>query len=196
MSNLLKNVILYLNFIRCFPHLIIFHCHKNRLLFKADTRLWLQKFGINYGLSTGFIYLLSFYREFRNLFYARIGFSRYFLNLFCRKLPTLFIGTKDIGEGLFIQYGVSTAIGAKSIGKNCIISQQVTIGEVVPGQNPTILDNVTIQPGAIIIGKIKIGNNSIIGANSTVFYDVPDNCTVYPASSRIMNINISKSSGK
>ena len=140
-------------------------------------------------MTIGFIYLLSFHREFRNLFYARIGLTRYVLNLFCRKLPTLFIGTTNLGEGLFIRYGISTAIGAESIGKNCSIYQQVTIGAIVTGQNPTILDNVTIEPGAIIIGKITIGNNSTIGANATVLKDVPDNCTIYPAAPRVMNLN-------
>lgn len=193
-GEILEKVILLLNFLRCFPHFIMFRCHRNRTLFQADTQLWLLKLGIRYGLKTGFIYLLSFHREFRNLFYARIGSSRYFLNIFCPKLSSLYIGTTNIGEGLFIKYGIATAIGARSIGKNCVISQQVTIGEKVTGQSPVILDNVTIQAGAIIIGNIVIGNNSIIGANATVFKDVPDNCIVYPAVSRVMNLNIFKKS--
>ncbi len=167
----------------------MFHLHRNKSLIQADTRTWLKKLGLNYAISAGFIYLLSFHREFRNLFYARIGFSRYILNLFCSKLPTLFIGTKEIGEGLFIQYGISTAIGAKSIGKNCVIGQQVTIGATITEQTPVLLDNIVVSPGAIIIGNITIGNNSVIGANATVYRDVPDNCKVYPAESRVMRFN-------
>ncbi len=51
---------------------------------------------------------------------------------------------------------------------------------------PTILDNVTIYAGAIVIGNITVGNNSVIGANATVFKNVPDNCTVLPGTSKIM----------
>jgi serine O-acetyltransferase len=95
------------------------------------------------------------------------------------------VESKQIGEGMIIIHGFSTAIGAESIGKNCIIYQQVTIGATKDGF-PTILDNVTIYAGAVIIGKITIGNNVVVGANATVFNDVPDNCTVLPGSSRVM----------
>jgi serine O-acetyltransferase len=43
-------------------------------------------------------------------------------------MNTLFIYTKDIGPGLYIQHGFATIISAKSIGKDCWINQQVTIG--------------------------------------------------------------------
>lgn len=91
------------------------------------------------------------------------------------------IRSEEIGEGLYIEHGFASAIGAKSIGKNCLINQQVTITEGV-----TIMDNVTIRAGAVIIREVKIGNNSVIGANSTVFKDVPDNCTVLPGTSKFI----------
>ena len=40
--------------------------------------------------------------------------------------------------------------------------------------------------GGGIFGKITIGNNVVIGANATVYKDVPDNSTVLPGSSKIM----------
>lgn len=39
----------------------------------------------------------------------------------------------------------------------------------------TIGDNVFIGAESVVLPGIKIGNNSIIGANSTVTHDVPDN---------------------
>lgn len=192
---ILKKVIICFNFIRCFPHMVYFQIHRNKFLIKADTRTWLHKLGLDYALTVGFIYLLSFHREFRNLFYARIGFTKYLLNLFCPKLPTLLLGTKEIGEGLFIQYGISTAIGAKSIGKNCTISQQVTIGATIKEQKPVLLDNVFVCPGAIIIGNITVGNNTIIGANATVYRNIPDNCKVSAAESRILRLKSSQDCG-
>lgn len=67
-----------------------------------------------------------------------------------------------------------------TIGKNCRIYHQVTIGnddrDVL--NVPTIGDNVTIYPGAKILGKITIGNNVKIGANAVVVEDIPDNAIV------------------
>ena len=76
-----------------------------------------------------------------------------------------------------MEHGFSTIITAKSIGKNCWINQQVTIG-FKNAKSPIIGDNVRISCGAKILGGIKIGNNAIIGANAVVIKDVPDNAIV------------------
>jgi len=87
-----------------------------------------------------------------------------------------------IGEGFYIgHYGGITISPNAKIGKNCNISQLVTIG--VSGQGdkrgaPTIGDNVYIAPGAKLFGKITIGNNVKIGANAVVHKDIPDNAIV------------------
>ncbi|MDO5463801.1 MAG: DapH/DapD/GlmU-related protein [Akkermansia sp.] len=39
-------------------------------------------------------------------------------------------------------------------------------------------DNVEIGANVTIIGGVKIGNNSVIGAGSVVVKDVPANCVV------------------
>ena len=43
---------------------------------------------------------------------------------------------------------------------------------------PIIGDKVYIASGAVIVGKVKIGNNVLIAANSFVNFDVPDNSVV------------------
>ena len=183
------------NIIRCIPHLIIFYLHKNKSIIKADVERGFELMGksiehqFNFKQPFGLIYLLTFCRQFRNLFYYRTRPYSILPRLICPELPTLTIQSKQIGEGLAIVNGFATAIGAESIGKNCIIYQQVTLGGTKYGA-PKILDNVTISSGAIIIGKVTIGNNVVIGANATVFRDVPDNCTVLPASSLIMKWRI------
>ena len=70
-------------------------------------------------------------------------------------------------------------------GMNCILYQNVTIGgkdfpghPANPANYPQIGNNVVIYPGAFIAGPITIGNNCIIGANTVVFGNVPDNCMV------------------
>ena len=87
-------------------------------------------------------------------------------------------------NGIFISAGAS-------IGKNCTIFHQVTIGSNTlmdsDGQGcPTIGDNVYIGCGAKIIGGVHIGNNVRIGANCVVVRDVPDNCTVVLEKPRII----------
>ena len=72
--------------------------------------------------------------------------------------------------GLFISHSAT-------IGENCTILQNVTIGSSKK-KAPQIGDNCVIGAGAVIVGGIKIGNNCNIGANCTVFKDVPDNTTV------------------
>lgn len=64
-----------------------------------------------------------------------------------------------------------------AIGSNCRISHHVTIGSGRGGY-PTIGDNVVIHTGAVVCGKITIGNNVIIGANSFVNKSFPDDVVI------------------
>lgn len=84
-------------------------------------------------------------------------------------------------------YGIIIAPGAH-IGKNVRICQQVTIGNDFRDAShvPTIGNNVEIYPGAKIVGKIHIGNNVKIGANTIITFDVPDNATVVVEKPRII----------
>jgi serine O-acetyltransferase len=59
------------------------------------------------------------------------------------------------------------------IGPNCLIFQQVTIGQGSKPGAPVIEGHVDIGAGAKILGGIKIGEHSIIGANAVVVKDVP-----------------------
>lgn len=96
----------------------------------------------------------------------------------CSPMSTLLISAEAIGPGLFIQHGFATIIVANKIGKNCWINQQVTIGYSNTNDCPTIGDNVIINAGAKIIGKLTIGDNSKVGANAVVVKNVPPNVTV------------------
>jgi len=87
-----------------------------------------------------------------------------------------------IGPGFYIGHfgGITIAPGA-IIGRNCNISQDLTIGLSGQGEKagvPTIGDNVYLAPGARVFGKISIGNNVKIGANAVIYKDIPDNAIV------------------
>ena len=82
-------------------------------------------------------------------------------------------------------------IGSAALGKGCRIQQNVTIGSKYPipwkevkslpdiksirTYFPVIGDKVDIGANACILGPIKIGSNSVIGAGSVVITDVESN---------------------
>ena len=172
-------IIAFISAVRLIPHIILFNIHHRKHIIKYDVKRWLKCLHITgVGNQYGFIHLMTFYPEFRNLFCYRIGIFQYLINWLCPKMNTLFLRTDKIGPGLFIQHGYATSVGAKSIGKDCWINQQVTIGYTNATDSPTLGDNVTIYAGAKILGKVYMGNNSIAGANAVVLKDVPENCTV------------------
>ena len=72
-----------------------------------------------------------------------------------------------------------------TIGRNCRIYQNVTIGEV-DGKAPVIRDNCLIGAGATLVGGIHIGNNVKVGAGAVVSEDLPDNCTAVSQKPRII----------
>lgn len=152
-----------------------------------DARRWLGKECGN--IYVDIAYLLVFRPEFRNLFYLRLGKISLALR-YLPRLSSLYICTKNknFGEGTVIQHGFATVITAESIGKNCWINQQVTIGyndSKTQGYGmPTIGDNVRISAGAKVVGPITVGDNSIIGVNAVITKDVPPDSIIVPSPMR------------
>ncbi|MBM0107994.1 hypothetical protein JM946_24960 [Steroidobacter sp. S1-65] len=102
------------------------------------------------------------------------------LNFFIQVLWGIEIPRRaKIGPGLYIgHYGGITVSSGAVIGRDCNLSQSITIGVSGAGSKrgaPTIGDNVYIAPGARLVGKITIGNNVKIGANAVIHKDLPDN---------------------
>lgn len=185
----MKKILLALSAIRCIPHLVAFLVSGEKEKIIADYRRWLDIIGCSYQGITGLIYLLTFYPEFRNLFYYRIGTAGHLLNIICQKERTLHLLTPDIGGGLYIQHGFATIITARSLGVNCWINQQVTVGFSSRNERPVIGDNVIINAGAKVIGGVVVGNDSVIGANAVVVKDVPENCVVGGVPAKIIRQN-------
>ena len=92
-------------------------------------------------------------------------------------MESLYIYTREIDGGLYIQHGFSTIISAKKIGKNCRIYQQVTIG--YKGEfNPILEDNVSITCGAKVLGDVTMHSHSLAAAGAVVVKDVPEKAIV------------------
>ena len=172
-----------LSSIRLIPHVLVMEFGRVKSGIAHDVARWAQiYFGKTPATALGemyaFLFLMTYYEEFRNLFYYRAGMLGRFFRPLCRPMSSLYIQAGKIGPGLFIQHGFATIISAETIGSNCWINQQVTIGWADQSGRPVIEDNVTINAGAKVIGNIVIGANSTVGANAVVVKNVPPNCTV------------------
>ena len=70
------------------------------------------------------------------------------------------------------------------------MAQNVTIGRNFGDKKvPEIGNDVYIGTGSVLFGEIRIGNNVIIGANTLVNKNVPDNCIVVGNPMRIIDSN-------
>lgn len=112
--------------------------------------------------------LRKIYRLYSSYYCSSIGYNTFFEG------PAIFPHNLS---GIFIS-------GEASIGRNVIIYQHVTIGsnKLSGSKNfgaPKIGNSVLIGAGATIIGRVNIGDNVRIAANSSVFFDVPSNSIVF-----------------
>ena len=91
----------------------------------------------------------------------------------------------QIGPGLLISHGTGLVIGESAkIGPDATILHQVTIGAPDTGrleQMPEIGRDVYIGAGAVLIGAIRVGDEVIIGTNTVITEDVPDNHRIVSA---------------
>ena len=91
----------------------------------------------------------------------------------------------QIGEYFAIDHGTGVVIGETSvIGSHVTLYQGVTLGAKnfkydaegnmlnVP-RHPILEDNVTVYSNASILGRIRIGHDSVIGGNIWLTHDVP-----------------------
>lgn len=95
----------------------------------------------------------------------------------------------DIGPGLVVRNFSCIFILAEKIGRNCTVNQGVNVTHVRSDGRPIIGDNVYLGTQCVVMGKVKIGNNVVVAANSLVIADVPDNCTVMGVPARVMSRN-------
>lgn len=95
-----------------------------------------------------------------------------------------------IGEGFAIDHGTGVVIGETSIiGKNVTLYQGVTLGAKsfrygpdgrplnVP-RHPILEDGVTVYSNTSILGRVTIGEGSVIGGNVWLTHSVPPHSTI------------------
>ena len=96
-----------------------------------------------------------------------------------------------IGRSVFIDHGMGVVIGETAeIGNRCLLYQGVTLGgtgKESGKRHPTLEENVVVGAGAKVLGAIKIGTNTRIGAGSVVVRDVDRDCTVVGIPGRVIH---------
>ena len=84
-----------------------------------------------------------------------------------------------LGRDFVIEHSGGIVVsGYASFGDHCRIRNGVVIGlsRIDEPGAPQLGHHVDVGAGAKLLGRIRIGNNVLIGANAVVLQDVPDNC--------------------
>tara|TARA_B100000508_G_scaffold141091_1_gene146351 strand:+ start:88158 stop:88691 length:534 start_codon:yes stop_codon:yes gene_type:complete len=88
----------------------------------------------------------------------------------------------SISNGIKLAHPLGIVVGAGVIiKKNVTIYQNVTLGSTGKKEMgyPIIGEGCIIYAGAIILGDVQIGENSVIGANCIINKDIPPNSIAY-----------------
>lgn len=109
--------------------------------------------------------------------YRRSGFLLWAFNT--RRSGCHFHPDAVIGGGLFLPHPVGVVIGAGAVlAENVCLYQGVTLGRSRKGGYPRIETGATLFPQAVVVGEVRIGVGTVIGATALVQADVPDGATV------------------
>ncbi len=95
-----------------------------------------------------------------------------------------------IGRRLFIDHGMGVVIGETTeIGDDVLIYQGVSLAGTSlkkEKRHPTLEDHVMVSAGAAVIGPVRIGHHSRIGAGAVVISDAPPYSTVVGIPGRVI----------
>jgi serine O-acetyltransferase len=180
--------------IRLLPHIALLLLSPNRETLGRD----LDRYAVFYesgrpesrfGRVILFIWIMTFFPEYRNVFYFRHRILGHLLAFLCPPMKSLGLLTKKTcGPGMLVHHGFGTMVTAEEIGANFTIRQLATVGY---GNNsidtPKIGSNVTIGIGARVLGGVTIGDDVVVGPNSLVISDVPAGATVIGVPSKIVS---------
>ncbi len=90
-----------------------------------------------------------------------------------------------IAGGIVIYHGIGIVVGrGVTIESNVVLFHGVTLGNRFSGEGdgfPYVESGVIIGTGAVLLGPIRIGASSFIGANTVVAQDVPPASVIRPA---------------
>ena len=93
-----------------------------------------------------------------------------------------------LGVGVYFVHPVSVVIGGDArIGDRVRFYGSNTVGTAKDNGYPTIEDDVVVGAGARILGPIRVGARSQIGANAVVLTDIPPDSVVVGVPGRVIS---------
>lgn len=186
MTNRSKRLLAMINYPRTFLVYLCVLSSRQKHLIEMDVKRWSEIDQTNLGFFQSLNWYMTYKKEFRNLIQHRLKYPSHspatlvhylIARMLWKPMESLYIYTKDIGGGLYIQHGFATIISAKKIGQNCRVYQQVTIG-YKGDLSPVLEDNVSVTCGAKVLGDVTMHSGSLAAAGSVVVKDVPENAIV------------------
>jgi serine O-acetyltransferase len=112
-----------------------------------------------------------------------LAFRVYYLNKALHALDAFF--DAELPEVFQFMHPIGTVLGHAKYGNYFCVYQNCTVGSDEPGNTPVFGDCVVMYAGSTVIGKSRIGENVVLGANAYVIdRDVPDNSVIVAAASR------------
>lgn len=190
----MKNLYYFILILKYLPFIPLYTRIKKNEFLNSEFEMYREKRFCPHKGFLCFLWLFEGCREYRNVIYYRVdSLSIKILSKIYPGIDSLriYIKKNKIGRNLMIWHGFSSVINAQSIGENCSIWQQVTIGNKLEHveSKPTIGNGVKIYAGAIVIGNIHIGDGSIIAAGAVVTKDVPNNVIVAGVPAKVVKKN-------
>jgi serine O-acetyltransferase len=102
------------------------------------------------------------------------------------KTKSVILKTAEIGPGFCLAGKRGMFIGAKKIGRECIVFENVTMGKDILGGCPELGNFVSVGPETVIYGDIKIGEGVLIKASTIITKSVPSYSIVQGNPGRIV----------
>ena len=188
----IRRFLVILNLWRVFPAYILFLCNKFSVKCDMDLNQWVlyEAEACQKSKLLRFGYFMVNCKECRNIFLNRLRrnpFMYAIVRVLFPPLDSCYVSMppENLGGAFSLQHGFSTIVSAERMGENCRVNQQVTIG--YSGEYaPVIGNNVMITAGAIVIGKVHIGDGAVIGAGAVVVKDVPANAVMVGTAARMV----------
>jgi serine O-acetyltransferase len=145
----------------------------------ADGRAWLAEYlrtpGFRY---TFYLRKVAYYRAHKRSFWLLpYLYNRLWLNHYRFRYGFEISPTTVIGPGLYLGHFGGVVISPYAmLGSNINIAQGVTIGAASRGARrgaPTLGNRVWVGTNAVIVGRVTIGDDALIGPGAYVNFDVP-----------------------
>lgn len=120
---------------------------------------------------------------------CRVKWLRHFLESIYHgssEVSGLEILCPKLAGGVIMPHWGRITLNATSIGRNLYVFHNVSVGHDYRTGTPSLGEDVFLGTGAIVLGKISIGDHVIVAAGSVVISDVPSNSLVAGNPARVI----------